>query len=99
MHNSDLGPLTIISKLDYVYKVLPFVMLCGLPLFIPTLMTIRQIKATKVHHRMHADMQYLPSHPDSNVTFALVIAVVVFIICKADSHLFCDAALPDWWVF
>ena len=68
----------------YVYVgIMPLLMLVWLPLFILTLLTIRLIKAMKAHRRMQADMQRQHNQPDSSMTFALVIVVIVFIICRA----------------
>ena len=67
----------------YVYdSVLPFIVLVCLPLCLLTLLTIRLIKAMKAHRRMQAEMQRQHSQPDSSMTFALVIVVIVFIICR-----------------
>ena len=55
-------------------------LLC-LPLIILTLLTVRLINAMKAHRRMQAERQH--SQPDSSMTFALVIVVIVFIICQA----------------
>ena len=57
-------------------------MLC-LPLCILTLLTIGLIKAMKARRRMQAEMQRQHCQPDSSMTFALVIVVIVFIICHA----------------
>ena len=37
----------------------------------------------KAHRRMQAEMQSQHSQPDSSMTFALVVVVIVFIICRA----------------
>ena len=71
-------------KFYYVYDtVLRIIVLVGLPLCILTFLTIRLIKAMKAHRRMQAEMQSQNSQPDSSMTFALVIVVIVFIICRA----------------
>ena len=68
----------------YVYtNVLLLILLVCLPLFILTLLTVRLIKAMKAHRRMQAEMQPQHSQPDSSMTFALVIVVIVFIMCRA----------------
>ena len=51
--------------------------------YVLTLLTIRLLKATKTHRRMQAEMKRQHSQPDSSMTFALVIVVIVFIICRA----------------
>ena len=67
----------------YVYSlILPLIVLLCLPLFILTLLTVVLIKAMKVHRRMQAEMQRQHNQPDSSMTFALVIVVIVFIICR-----------------
>ena len=57
----------------------------GVPLFILTVLTIRLIKAMKAHRRMQLDMNNLYNQQDSNMTFALVMVVIVFIICHVPS--------------
>ena len=71
----------------YVY-ILPIIALVSLPLCILTFLTIRLIKATKAHRRMQAEMQRQNNHPDSRMTFALIIVVIVFIICKVPLFIF-----------
>ena len=68
----------------YVYdNVLPIIVKVCLPLLVLKLLTVRLIKAMKAHRRMQAEMQRQHSHPDSSMTFALIIVVTVFIICRA----------------
>ena len=71
-------------KFYYVYDIImnPIV-LVWLPLLIISLLTVRLIKAMEAHRRMQAQMQRQHSQPDNSMTFALVIVVVVFIICRA----------------
>ena len=58
-----------------------FVLWTGVPLFVLTLLTIRLINAMKAHRRMKLAMNRGRQQQDSNVTFALIIVVIVFIIC------------------
>ena len=58
-----------------------FILLTGVPLFVLTLLTVRLMKAMEVHRRMKLAMNSGRQQQDSNVTFALVIVVIVFIIC------------------
>ena len=66
---------------DVYHLVLNFVLWTGVPLFILTLLTIRLITAMKAHRRMQLAMNSLHNQPDNNMTFALVMVVIVFIIC------------------
>ena len=77
--------------------VLHLIVKVCLPLFILTLFTIRLIKAMKAHRRMQADMQRQHSQPDSSMTFALIIVVIVFIICRAPLLIYCVIWLKGWW--
>ena len=52
------------------------------PILILTVLTIRLIKAMKAHRRMQTEMQSRSQPDDGNVTFALVIVVIVFIVCQ-----------------
>ena len=63
------------------HAVLNFVLWMGVPLFILTLLTIRLITAMKAHRRMQLAMNSLHNQPDNNMTFALVMVVIMFIIC------------------
>ena len=47
----------------------------------PHILTIRLIKAMKAHRRMHLEMNSLHNKQDGNMTSALVMVVIVFIIC------------------
>ena len=58
-----------------------YVLWTGVPLFILTLLTIRLIKAMKAHRRMQLEMNSLHNKQDGNMTSALVMVVIVFIIC------------------
>ena len=81
----------------YVYdNVLPVIVLVCLPLFILTLLTIRLIKAMKAHRRMQAVMQRQHNHPDSSMTFSLVIVVIVFIICRAPHLIWSVMSILEW---
>ena len=57
------------------------------PLFILTLLTIRLIKAMKAHRRMQLEMNSLQNQQDNNMTFALILVVVVFVICHVPRFL------------
>ena len=67
------------------YRIYDYIMvdvlMMGVPLLILTVLTIRLIKAMNDHRRMQLQMKSQLSRLDSNVTFALIIVVVVFIIC------------------
>ena len=80
----------------YVY-ILPLIVTECLPLFILTLLTVRLIKAMKAHRRMLAEMQRQHSQPDSSMTFALVIVVIVFIIGRAPLLIGRVMMLLGWW--
>ena len=83
-----------IAKIDYtmfgketvfyrVYDTLVhLIFLLVLPILTLTVITIRLIKAMKAHRRMQLEMQSRSQPYDSNVTFALVIVVTVFIACQ-----------------
>ena len=58
------------------------IFLLVLPILTLTVLTIRLIKAMKAHRRMQLEMQSRSQQNDSNVTFALVIVVIVFIACQ-----------------
>ena len=62
---------------------LHFIQFWCLPLFILTYLTIRLIKAMRANRRLQAEMQSQNSKHDNNMTFALAIVVIVFIICQA----------------
>ena len=80
----------------YVY-ISPLIVLVCLPLFILTLLTVRLIKSMKAHRRMLAEMQRQHSQPDSSLTFALVIVVIVFIIGRAPLLISRVMSLLGWW--
>ena len=63
--------------------VVAHVLWTGVPLCILTLLTIRLIAAMKAHRRRQLEMNRpsLHNQPDSNMTFALIMVVIVFIIC------------------
>ena len=67
----------------FVYDtVCLLIFLLVLPILTLTVITIRLIKAMKEHRRMQLEMQSRSQQNDSNVTFALVIVVTVFIVCQ-----------------
>ena len=67
--------------------VVEYVLWMGVPLCILTLLTIRLIKAMNAHRRMQLEMNSLRNQQDNNMTFALVMVVVVFIICHVPRFL------------
>ena len=75
----------VISRWRLFYTVydlvLNFVLWTGVPLFILTLLTIRLITAMNAHRRMQLAMNSLHNQPDNNMTYALVMVVIMFIIC------------------
>ena len=95
VHNSRNNGTSYVARIDYtmdhsypqfyyVYdNVLHIIVKVCLPLFILMLLTVRLIKAMKAHRRMQAEMQRQHSQPESSMTFALIIVVTVFIICRA----------------
>ena len=84
-------------QFHYVYdNILPLVVLVCLPLVSLTLLTVRLIKAMKAHRRMQAEMQRQHSQPDISMTFALVIVVIVFIICRAPHLIWSAMLLLEW---
>ena len=58
------------------------IFLLVLPILILTVITFRLIKAMKAHRRMQLEMQSRSQPDDSNVTFSLVIVIIVFIACQ-----------------
>ena len=54
-----------------------------LPLVILTILNIRLINALKEIKRRRAEMQSLRQQQDNNVTFVLIIVVLVFTVCQA----------------
>ena len=58
------------------------IFLLVLPILTLTVITIRLIRAMKEHRRMQLEMQSRSQQNDGNVTFALVIVVIVFIACQ-----------------
>ena len=70
-------------------SVFLLVFLLVLPILIITVLTIRLIKAMKAHRRMQLDMQSRSQSDDSNVTFALVIVIIVFIACQVPTFVQC----------
>ena len=58
-----------------------------LPILTLTVITIRLIKAMTAHRNMQLEMQSRSQQNDSNVTFALVIVVIVFVVCQVPTFL------------
>ena len=82
----------------YVYDIiLPIIVLMCLPLCVLTLLTIRLIKEMKAHRRMQAEMQRQYSQPENSMTFALVIVVIVFIICRVPVLIWTVMLFLEWW--
>ena len=88
MRNNDTLHATVVEftsfgevRLFYrVYdNILLLIFLMVLPILTVTVITIRLGKAMKAHHRMQLEMQSGSQQNDSNVTFSLVIVVIVFI--------------------
>ena len=70
-------------------KVGLLVFLLVLPILILTILTIRLVKAMKAHRRMQLEMQSRSQSDDINVTFSLVIVVIVFIACHVPTFVRC----------
>ena len=70
------------SLYRFYCSVCLLIFLLVLPILILTVLTIRLIKAMNAHRRMQLEMQSRSLPDDSNVTFALVIVVIVFIVCQ-----------------
>ena len=78
--------------------VVYFMLMSSVPLFILTLLTVRLIKAMKIHRRMQLEMNRVSNTQDNSVTSAFVIVVVVFIICHTPMFvLFLLAYLDVIW--
>ena len=78
----DCRMLHKLQSFHNVYnQVLVHVLWTGVPLCILTLLTIRLITAMKAHRRMQLEMNSLHNQQGNNMTFALVMVVIVFIIC------------------
>ena len=71
-----------------VYNIFLLIFLLVLPILVLSVITIRLIKAMKAHRRMQLEMQSGSQQNDSNVTFALVIVVIVFIACQIPTFVF-----------
>ena len=69
-------------------SVFLLIFLLVLPLLILTMLTIHLIKAMKAHRRMQLEMQSRSQPDDGNVTFSLVIVVIVFIVCQVPTFVF-----------
>ena len=68
------------------------IFLLVLPILILTVITIRLTNAMRAHRRMQLEMQSRSQTDDSNVTFSLVIVVIVFIACQVPTFV-CYALL------
>ena len=79
------------SRLFYrVYDtVFLLIFLLIVPILTVSMITIRLIKAMKAHRRMQLEMQSGSHQNDSNVTFAFVIVVIVFIACQVPTFFAC----------
>ena len=93
LHMSNNGTSEVVSRaytrfgemrqFFFVYDtVCLLIFLLVLPILTLTVITIRLIKAMNAHRRMQLEMQSRSLQNDSNVTFALVIVVIVFIACQ-----------------
>ena len=91
-----IGPLSFPKFYNVYDRVLAVIVLVGLPLCILTFLTVRLIKAMKAHRRMQSEMQSQHSQPDNSMTFALVIVVIVFIICRAPLLIWKVMKLLEW---
>ena len=92
----EMGPPSF-PQFYYVYDIiLSFIVLVCLPMCILTLLTVLLIKAMKAHRRMQAEMQRQHIQPDSSMTFALVIVVIVVIICRAPLLVWSVVLLLEW---
>ena len=84
--NTAYSKLTMFGEVRLFHRVydtiLLLIFLLVLPILTLTVITIRLIKAMKAHRRMQLEMQSRSQPDDSNVTFALVIVVIVFIACQ-----------------
>ena len=67
---------------DVYDTIFLLIFLLALPILTITVLTIRLIKAMKAHRRMQLEMQSHSQQNDGNVTIALVIVVIVFIVCQ-----------------
>ena len=68
-----------------------------IPLLTLTLLNIRLISALKEIHKRRAEMQSMRQQQDNNVTFVLIIVVLVFTICQAPALVtqICWTVLPE----
>ena len=84
--NTAYVELTMFGEVRLFHRVYDtiflLIFLLVLPIVTLTVITIRLIKAMKAHRRMQLEMQSSSQPDDSNVTFALVIVVIVFIACQ-----------------
>ena len=67
---------------DVYDTIFLLIFLLALPILTLTVLTIRLVKAMNAHRRMHLEMQSRSQQNDGNVTFALVIVVIVFVVCQ-----------------
>ena len=101
-HRTSVG-LSRFGEHSSFYRVYDSVFLLTfllvLPILILTVLTIRLIKAMKAHRRMQFETQSRSQPDDGNVTFALVIVVIVFIPCQVPTFVYFvlrDAFLLDY---
>ena len=74
------GKVRVFYRLyDTIFRLL---FLLVLPLLTLAVITIRLVKAMKAHRRMQLEMKSSSQHNFGNVTFSLVIVVIVFIACQ-----------------
>ena len=67
---------------DVYDTIFLLIFLLALPILTLTVLTIRLVKAMNAHRRMQLEMQSRSQQNDGNVTFALVIVVIVFVVCQ-----------------
>ena len=91
-----MGPLSFPKFYNFYDRVLAVIVLVCLPLCILTFLTVRLIKAMKARRRMQSEMQSQHSQPDNSMTFALVIVVIVFIVCRAPLLIWKVMKLLEW---
>ena len=73
----------------YVYDTICLlIFLLVLPILTLTVITIRLVKAMNAHRRMQLERHSRSQQNDSNVTFSLVIVVIVFIVCQVPTFVF-----------
>ena len=68
-------------------NVMYMIFLLALPLLILTVLNTRLISALKALRRKRAEMQSLRQQQDNNVTFVLVVVIIVFTVCQTPALL------------